>query len=36
MWDGRDDAGRQAASGIYLCRMQSGEYTQTQKMLMLK
>lgn len=35
-WDGRDRAGRQVGSGIYLYRMQSGTYSKTLKMALLK
>ncbi len=35
-WDGRDQAGHPLGSGLYLCRMQSGSYSGTLKMLMLK
>lgn len=35
-WDGRDSNGHQAASGIYLYRLQSGDQVQTKKMVLLK
>lgn len=35
-WDGTDDAGRQAASGIYFVRMIAGAHEQTRKIVMLK
>ncbi len=35
-WDGRDDAGRTVASGVYFYRMSSGSFTQTRKMVLLK
>ncbi|MFC1683669.1 FlgD immunoglobulin-like domain containing protein [Candidatus Zixiibacteriota bacterium] len=35
-WDGRDENGRPAASGIYLYRLQAGEYANTRKMVLLK
>jgi trimeric autotransporter adhesin len=35
-WDGRDDAGQAVASGVYFCRMVSGSFTDTRKMVLLK
>jgi hypothetical protein len=35
-WDGTNDSGRQAASGIYFCRMTATGYERTQKMVMLR
>ena len=35
-WDGRDDAGVQAASGVYLYRLVNGERTVQKKMSLLK
>jgi hypothetical protein len=35
-WDGRDDAGRPVASGVYFYRMQSGPQTETRRMVLLK
>ena len=35
-WDGKDELGRQVASGIYLYRMQSGKFAQSQRMMLLK
>ena len=36
IWDGRDDAGKQVASGVYFVRMQAGRFVQTQKMVLVK
>jgi hypothetical protein len=35
-WDGRDDAGRSVASGVYFYRLTSGAFSQTRKMVLLK
>jgi hypothetical protein len=35
-WDGRDGAGRPAASGIYLCSLASGRRRQTVKMMLVR
>jgi subtilisin family serine protease len=35
-WDGRDHIGEEVASGVYFYRLQTGEYSQVRKMLMLK
>lgn len=35
-WDGLDQYGRVVASGIYFCRLTSGEYRQVRKMLLIK
>ena len=36
IWNGKDDNGKQAASGIYFYKMKSGDYQQSKKMLLLK
>lgn len=36
VWDGRDDAGRQVASGAYFYRLDAGPYTRTNKMVLMK
>ncbi len=35
-WDGRDDAGRAVASGVYFCRLVAGSFTDTKKLTILK
>ncbi len=35
-WDGRNEAGEKAGSGIYLYRIQSGAFSATKKMVVLK
>lgn len=36
VWDGKDESGRQAGSGIYLYKMKGGSYSYSRKMIMLK
>ncbi len=35
-WDGRDDTGHEAASGVYLCRVGADSRTTTTRMLLLR
>jgi hypothetical protein len=35
-WGGKDDRGKEVASGIYLCRLKSGTRQDTRKLLLLK
>jgi hypothetical protein len=36
IWDGRDDSGIAVASGVYFYRLESGDFEQSRKMLLLK
>lgn len=36
VWNGRDDAGRLVASGTYLCRLKAGDFSATERMLLVK
>ena len=36
VWDGRDDAGRPAGSGVYLIRIETGQTTHTMRVLLLR
>ena len=36
LWDGRDDKGKEVASGIYLYRIKTSEFSQTKKMVLLR
>jgi len=36
VWDGRDEFGQTASTGIYLCRLLSGDRRQTVKVIMVK
>ena len=36
IWDGRDQQGRQVASGVYVYRLQTEAVSQTKKLLLLK
>jgi hypothetical protein len=36
VWNGKDDAGKAVASGVYFYSMQNGTYIQTNKMILMK
>ncbi len=36
VWNGRDDAGKTVASGVYLVRMHAGDYRSTRKMMLME
>ena len=36
VWNGRDDAGRAAASGMYFLRLDAGEYAETRRLTLIR
>lgn len=35
-WDGKDEIGRSLTSGIYICRMQAGDFIQSIKLMLIR
>ena len=35
-WDGRDDAGRRLPAGVYFCRAEIGDWSDTRKMVLVR
>jgi hypothetical protein len=36
LWDGRDDLGRKVGSGVYLVRMEAGDFVEVRKMALIR
>ena len=36
IWDGKDDIGKEVASGIYFYQLKTKDYTATKKMVLLR
>lgn len=36
LWDGKDELGKQVASGVYIYRLQSGDFSTAKRMMLLK
>lgn len=35
-WDGRDDAGRMSSAGVYMYRLEAGNFIETKRMVLIK
>jgi hypothetical protein len=36
LWDGRDESGRRVSNGVYLYRIQAGDYAKTRKLIVVR
>jgi len=36
MWDGKNDSGKEVASGVYFCRLKAGDFSETRKIVLIK
>lgn len=36
IWDGKDDSGKELTNGVYFCRIQAGNCSETRKMILLR
>jgi hypothetical protein len=36
LWSGRDEGGRSVSSGVYIYRLEAGEYVETKRMTLVK
>jgi hypothetical protein len=36
VWNGRDEAGRVVATGVYVCELDAGGYSETRRMVLAK
>jgi len=36
VWDGTDESGKKAANGIYYYKLQTGGFSQTKKMILMR
>jgi len=36
MWDGKDETGKEVASGVYFCKLKVGDFSQSRKLVLIK